>query len=1162
MAFVRQLTAWFDRQTIGRRGGRARAARKRRARDQFECHLAITTLENRVLLSAGAALMDDGDAGMTDQGNVSGPDAVWSWDDPATFADGLAAWLDDNPIDPAAEAITIELNPSADMPHAGLTLDIPDGLILVIRGGEGGFQFTGASPALIVASGDVIVEDGGHFSTSTDDPTIIVQAGGSLTLRNTTVLESDAFDQTAILVEAGAVLDLSSGDNRLEARGAGQLITWQAATNLDLGTNTLRVDGSDLSTADLAGNFAIEDRVTHGLDQSGFGLVTWSDSSLYVTTSSGSVARAIELAAAESTIYVSAGTFVHDGPLLVDRELTIIGAAVGEGETILLRDGEATSDDDHAIRIDAPRVTFESVTFGGWTDPQSSAQLGQGYLVWLDPAADQTTFQNVRFVGQDNRGAIHLGQRNDFTLTASRFEGTFFRAAIRGAGERMLVFGNRFEQSHFAEGPLSMAGVGDVSGVISFNYFVSRIGVTDTTLGNFDPDGTDLFSIGGLAADRITADGLTIVHNTFHFRDNDLESSLGNRPVPIGIEIEPTIPATGLLEIRDNVFQGYRYTGPQPPVDPILGYAIRGPAETVVANNVFFDNDVDYDATLDDAGNNLVGDPNFNLGQDPSGPDYQVGFGGRATYASSEFGFNPFTATPHVGAFQGNPGAFGQGDLVIHGSSGDDLLEIFATGSDSATARFTRDLGGASEFVLDDIQLTGVSSVTFRGYDGDDRLVIEQPVAGLFAATGGITFWGDDESGLPAGNPPGDRLEMIGGTAVSLIYQLDNAGAGEIFVDAESYLRFDGVESIRDGIAAAQREFHFPVETTEIVVGDDSFATGSSQIGYSIGLTSGPEISFVNPTWSLSIWTAAGSATAIEIDSLAPNFDADLRLVTGSGDQITFVGALDLTKDLVIEDSAGIEVRSGAVITTTGDGKIDLASAGTIQLAAELVTTGTGALNLAAGLGIDLSADLDAGMGDVSLIGDSRLLADVGITTTGGAIEITGAIDGGRRLEIDAGEGSVLIAGAIGSVATLAGLSVVGRGVQVTGGIRTSDASILSTGAADVSLGGDVLVGALAIVSGRDITITGDFEATISATLEAAGDIDLQGSVTGNLLDVDADGGVTIGGVIEVEGLVVQAAAAVRFEQSVDATSVEIESEAGVVILGAVEADTIDVSAT
>ena len=194
---------------------------------------------------------------------------------------------------------------------------------LVISGQLGGVQFIGASPALTVSAGQVVIENGVTFDQTSASPTILVEAGGNLTLVQSVVNESTSSDEAAIQVDAGGALDLTSNDNTINVQGVGRLFDYSAAAELDATGTSLTLDGGAF-----ADNFAIEDGINHALDAGfGSGLVRFAAGQLFVTPSSGSIQAAITAAAAGDTIHVADGTYVE--PLIIDRNVDIAAANVG-----------------------------------------------------------------------------------------------------------------------------------------------------------------------------------------------------------------------------------------------------------------------------------------------------------------------------------------------------------------------------------------------------------------------------------------------------------------------------------------------------------------------------------------------------------------------------------------------------------------------------------------------------------------------------------------------------------------------------------------------------------------------------------------------------------------------------------------------------------------
>ncbi len=200
--------------------------------------------------------------------------------------------------------------------YAGVTVGKDVELVPV----SGGVMIGGASPALTVSSGDVVVQSGVTFDQTGPDATVLVESGGSLTLIGSTVNESSDADAAAVHVEPGGALDLSSGDNTLNVVGVGSLLEWLDAAALDLTTTTLTLDA-----AAFADGFAVEDAIGHAMDDPAVGLVTWQAGARFVTPDTLGVQRAIDLAAAGHTVSVAPGTYTED--LVIDKaDLELAGA--------------------------------------------------------------------------------------------------------------------------------------------------------------------------------------------------------------------------------------------------------------------------------------------------------------------------------------------------------------------------------------------------------------------------------------------------------------------------------------------------------------------------------------------------------------------------------------------------------------------------------------------------------------------------------------------------------------------------------------------------------------------------------------------------------------------------------------------------------------------
>ena len=252
--------------------------------------------------------------------------------------------------------------------YAGIVIN--KSITLDCRGG--GVIIIGASPALTVTMGMVNLL-GGTYTTSTDDPTILV-TGGSLTLREAFVEESTGFNQVGIVVTGTGTLDLGTGGdpglNTNKLSMAGLALSNDTATAISALGNEWRQDGMVLVS-----NSAIEDEIYHALDNSAKGLVRFVAANLYVTANSGSIQRGIDAATAGETVFVDVGTYTEN--VSVNKALTLSGANVGQpgcmarGPESTIAGGAGT-----ALTVASDDVTVDGLEMTGATGISALGRIG------------------------------------------------------------------------------------------------------------------------------------------------------------------------------------------------------------------------------------------------------------------------------------------------------------------------------------------------------------------------------------------------------------------------------------------------------------------------------------------------------------------------------------------------------------------------------------------------------------------------------------------------------------------------------------------------------------------------------------------------------------------------------------------------------------------
>jgi uncharacterized delta-60 repeat protein len=165
--------------------------------------------------------------------------------DPTTVDSVLAAVnaLPEPPSGTTPRQVEVDVNLS-DGSYSDVSASPPLGVTLVINGNGGSTTIVGNSPALAVASGNVVVENL-TLTTATDAPTILV-TGGSLTLRNDTIQESTGSSDAAISVTGGTA-DMGTtsdpGGNIININGTGTFISNTTASPVSAGGNTFEING-------------------------------------------------------------------------------------------------------------------------------------------------------------------------------------------------------------------------------------------------------------------------------------------------------------------------------------------------------------------------------------------------------------------------------------------------------------------------------------------------------------------------------------------------------------------------------------------------------------------------------------------------------------------------------------------------------------------------------------------------------------------------------------------------------------------------------------------------------------------------------------------------------------------------------------------------------
>lgn len=299
-------------------------------------------------------------------------------------------------------------------------------------------------------------------------------------------------------------------------------------------------------------------------------------------------------------------------------------------------------------------------------------------------------------------------------------------------------------------------------------------------------------------------------------------------------------------------------------------------------------------------------------------------------------------------------------------------------------------------------------------------------------------------------------------------FTLDMAGDGLISFDAGSAVAGARLEqaglvqgaTVLLSAATAARVVDNVIDMTGVVE-----ARGVRQEGGDIVLDGGLGVVSVAGTLDASSTGGSGGTVQVQGDQVAVNAD------------LTVKGAFTAT--------GATSVGNG--VTVSGYGSQTYT--GSLSLAGHLVGAGAGAINVSGRLTV-------------------RELATIATAGNAGDDVTVAGIDGPGFLAVDAGAGQVSL-GTVGAAQTLAGLSVGGAGIALSG--------VTTTGLQDYA-GAVVLNGNLVSTAGGSIRLGGPVTLAGDSTIVTAGnggdDINVSGTVNGaHAFQIDAGSGtVTLGG--------------------------------------------------
>ena len=178
----------------------------------------------------------------------------------------------------------------------------------------------------IDVNGGVATISNNHIDDNTTG--IRFTAGGSGSVDTNDFTGTPNLSDIRLDSNAGVAVTIGDGN---QFAGSHYFIDNRSANAYDFSTYT-STSFAGLSTAVLADDFSIEDRMYHALDNPASGLIRWVAGKLYVTTpgtgySDETISNAITAADPNDAVYIDQGTF--DENLRITKSLTLLGAKAG-----------------------------------------------------------------------------------------------------------------------------------------------------------------------------------------------------------------------------------------------------------------------------------------------------------------------------------------------------------------------------------------------------------------------------------------------------------------------------------------------------------------------------------------------------------------------------------------------------------------------------------------------------------------------------------------------------------------------------------------------------------------------------------------------------------------------------------------------------------------
>jgi hypothetical protein len=267
----------------------------------------------------------------------------------------------------------------------------------------------------------------------------------------------------------------------------------------DIVVNNTSVDARGAVFVGASDGFAIEDRVTHALDTTGRGLVTWDAGQVYVTQNSGSIQRGVDAAGVGDTVNVANASFAENVAVNARRNLAfndtrLQSLTLGSGAADSGIGGTVIAEGTAGIVFDAPvrllanttlATTGANITLNG--DIQNAGDVARGLRLLAGTGATRgNVHMNTGGTATKFLGALDVSANEfklDSTLWVSAYKidalgkvalsNSTLRAQDTG-GTNTLNAGGDVTGSTISQGKVEVTSAGDIQANIAGTDVVAQ----------------------------------------------------------------------------------------------------------------------------------------------------------------------------------------------------------------------------------------------------------------------------------------------------------------------------------------------------------------------------------------------------------------------------------------------------------------------------------------------------------------------------------------------------------------------------------------------------------------------------------------------------------------------------------------------------------------